>query len=294
MITIHNGKLRIPEEERFIGFAGDSPGREKRFVCVGGASDKRRYTLYLKFDDDTVCSLQLAGQAEGDNLILIWTVAAEHILRPGIVMAQLKAVDGNGVAEHTGYDYFVAARPAEQNDEGVQVDCITRSELEQAMEELLSRARNSMPYIGTDGYWYLYDMQTGAYRRSDCIAHSSSVDAALSADSTNPVENRAVKQYVDAAVGDRVSKSTQIAGLSLDDDIEADELAEMLISRINPPLVTSSTFGHNGQYGRSVAGEPVMCAEMGTWVRLAKADDVYTKTEINEMLGDIETALQEV
>ena len=55
MITIQSGKLMIPENERFIGFAGDDRAVVKTILLPQDHSDDDCvYTLFLKFDDDRV------------------------------------------------------------------------------------------------------------------------------------------------------------------------------------------------------------------------------------------------
>lgn len=341
MITIQSGKLVIPEEERFVGFAGDNLSSTRQFLYPNRAADGCTYTLYLKFDDDSVRSVALDKAASGVDLVLTWNIAAEHILRPGIVMAQIKCEDPRGVVTHTGSDFFVVARSAEHDDEGVEVEHITRTEYESGMSDLRSDIQNSMPYIGEDGYWYLYDPTQDAYERSSYTATGVIVDSAVSPTSANPVENRAVKSYVDTAVAGRVSTNTQIAGLPLSGDIEASQLVGMIINRICPPLLGYDSFGYTGQFGRTAYGDPVMCEEMGVWIKLAKQEElnakmayapvvhsadiaglhsgqvfvyngavalknstgytelaskagVYSKSEINAMVGDIAAALAQV
>ena len=51
MIEITFGKMNIPENERFIGFAGDNLHSTKTFVLSNVAEENCIYRLYLEFFD---------------------------------------------------------------------------------------------------------------------------------------------------------------------------------------------------------------------------------------------------
>lgn len=270
MITVQSGKLIIPENERFVGFAGDDRAAVKTILLPEDYSDQGcTYTLFLKFDDDRVTSVPLTVSTEEEGLTAVWLVRKEHILRYGIIMAQLRVNCTDGTVAHTGCDYFVAGAAAEVDEEGAEIDILNRTEFEERMAETIRQARAIAPYIGDDGYWYIYSCNDEAYVRS-FYALGPIIDSELSGASTNPVQNRVVKSALDA----KADKTQTIAGLSLSGNISRDDLVNSIIGKINPPLVVpGTTAGHAGQYGRTVSGsKPVYCSGLDEWVELATAD----------------------
>ena len=338
MITIQSGKLTIPEEDRFVGFAGDNSVCTKQFVLPDHGADSGSFSLCLRFDDDSVKVIPLAKSLSGSDMILTWNVQSAHLMKAGIVMAQVKYVDGEGVISHTCRDYFIAADTDDGG--GEESEYVLRPELEDRLDALKAELADNAPYIGNDGYLYVYDLETAAYVRSGKA--SFVVDNAVIAGSANPVESRAIKAYVDSGLSGTVNKNTRIAGIALETDISRSELIDSIRSGINPPLVVpDSTVGYSGQFGKTYDDEPVMCLFSDLWVKLATEDDlngrmamaptvnsgqiadiptgqlflcqggiavklssgylelakksdVYTRSEINTMIGDLETVLSGV
>lgn len=278
MITIQSGKMIIPEEERFVGFAGDDHSCIKQFILLDDADLDSIYTLYLRFDDDRVTSAPLSAEIGENGLILTWDVRARNLLKSGIVMAQLKITDSEDEVAHTGWDYFVVGASAEFADDGSELDILHRTEFEERMAQAVSDARATAPYIGEDGYWYVYSPAQGEYVRSYSANHVT-IDTEISASGTNPVQNRAIKTYVDTLAASKVDKTTHIAGLPLDGHISSQDLFERLEGKINPPMVVIGvTYGHPGQYGMTIDSEPVFSNGISNWEILAKASDLPTKT----------------
>ena len=283
MITIQSGKMHIPENERFVGFAGDDLSSTKIFNIPGMTGGA--YTLYLKFDDGRVSSVPLTAEASASGVTLTWAVSKRHLLKSGIVMAQLKIADTDGSVIHTGWDYFIVASAVELDDGGEEIDMLSRSEFEERMAEGVALARSIAPYIGDDGYWYVYSDDQGDYVRSVRV-NGIELDSSVSASSANAVENRAVKAYVDAADSSKVDKTTTVAGLPLSGNITASDLTESLIGRINPHMVVPGvTSGYPGQYGKTsydvatqTGNRPVYCTGLNRWVELATENEIPTKT----------------
>ncbi|MBR2715466.1 MAG: collagen-like protein, partial [Ruminococcus sp.] len=117
MILINSGKMTIPEEERFIGFAGDNLHSTKQFLVSGVADENCIYRLYLTFDDGTTNYFVLDSKVEKDSTILNWTILEEHIFKSGMVEAQIKSISADGEVYHTSSDYFFVAYSAELFDE---------------------------------------------------------------------------------------------------------------------------------------------------------------------------------
>ncbi len=116
MITINSGKLIIPEEDRFIGFAGDNLHSKKQFLIENETDKNCIYRLYLKFDDDTVNYFVLDSKVENGSTILTWNISEEHIFKSGIVSAQIKSISDSGETYHTTRDYFIVAAATEFSD----------------------------------------------------------------------------------------------------------------------------------------------------------------------------------
>ncbi|MBQ6336442.1 MAG: hypothetical protein IJI50_04340 [Ruminococcus sp.] len=128
MITIESGKFIIPEEERFIGFAGDEPTSEIQIGLLHFTDRNCTFTLCLRFDDGTVRTAALSPVYYSSNVLLTWNVRREHLYARGIVTAQVKIVYPNGEVMHTTRDYFLIGSSVEDGGEDVE-DYVTRDEL---------------------------------------------------------------------------------------------------------------------------------------------------------------------
>lgn len=113
MIVVKSGKLTIPEQERFIGFAGDNLHTSKQFLMQDIIEQDCIYRLYLTFDDGNVNYFVLDKKVEESFTILNWDIKTEHIFKSGTIKAQLKVIFDNGEVFHTTTDYFVAGHTAE-------------------------------------------------------------------------------------------------------------------------------------------------------------------------------------
>ncbi len=165
MITILNGKLTIPESERFIGFAGDNLRRTIEFLISGASEADRIYRLYLTFDDGTVNYFVLPSQVTDKGVVLTWQVLREHIFMSGCVKAQLKAFSDTGVVYHTTTDRFFVGDSAEFSDY-FEKNNTEFLEYEQRLNDLAKTAEEIcvlMPFIGENGNWYIYSADAGEY-----------------------------------------------------------------------------------------------------------------------------------
>ena len=199
MITIESGKLTIPEEERFIGFAGDNDAVEKQIVVIGRSEPDCTYTLYLGFDDGTVKSVPLSAEATGGDTVLSWRVKREDLLSAGVVAAQVKIADDGGNAEHTTKDYFWLGSSVELDDDGAEIEYITASELEKRLSEAASEIESRSSYRGEDGFWYVYDRSQDSFIKTG-YRGTLQVDTSMSSSSPNPVSNQAVTNFIGAQI----------------------------------------------------------------------------------------------
>lgn len=168
MITILNGKLTIPESERFIGFAGDNLARKIEYIISGQKQEDRIYRLYLTFDDGTVNYFVLPSQVTEEGVLLTWEVQRKHIYKSGNVRAQIKAFSGDGVVYHTTSDTFIVGSSAEFSDEvgNINSEFLEYEEKLNNIAQTISDVCVLMPYIGENGNWYIYDSETGEYKDS--------------------------------------------------------------------------------------------------------------------------------
>lgn len=197
MITIQNGKLIIPDEDRFVGFAGDDSIREKQFVLRDSAEQDCAYTLCLRFDDDTVRTVTLSSEISGGDTVLSWNIRGEDICSAGVVQAQIKIADSDGSIGHTTKDFFLIGSAVELNDDGSEGEYVTPSMLEHSIEQAVQTLSSTAPYIDEDGYWCVYDAESGEYVRTDYHVSGITPDSAMSDVSDNAVSNRVIKRYAD-------------------------------------------------------------------------------------------------
>lgn len=352
MITIQNGKLNIPDSDRFVGFAGDNAVNTKRLVLLNEADTNREYTLCLRFDDDAVRSIPLSSSVEGADTVLTWEILQEHLLAPGVVQAQVKIASG-GAIEHTTKDFFLIGSAVELNNDGAEAEYVTPSQLENSIQQALQEVTATAPCIDGDGYWCVYDADRGEYVRTEYHASGISPDSAMSDSSDNTVSNAVIKRYVDGKAADcnsfsvsytdtktadKVPVTRRIAQLALSGDITAADLAAALRPYAYRLNITPNSSGVRGQLGIGMGGEVFFCIDEDAWVHLAdytdlydkmdlvqavdaedidnisdgsfffyggtlyvklnnsniavaKASDVYTKSEIDSMIGDLESRL---
>lgn len=195
MITIQSGKLSIPEDERFIGFAGDNSVIEKQILVLHRHVLNSAYTLCLRFDNGDIKQVPLPYQQINSDVLLTWTVEREEILHHGIVTAQVKMTDDNGNIQHSSKDYFLIGSSVEIDEDGFEKDYITQTQLEEKINEAVEGINARSPYLGSDGYWYVYDKAREEFIKTG-YRGDLSVDSSMDINSPNPVENGTVTMYV--------------------------------------------------------------------------------------------------
>ena len=280
MITIQSGKLCIPDIDRFVGFAGDDSVMTKQLVLLNRTSNSCTYSLCLRFDNDSVCTVPLTASVEGDDTVLSWEVRAEQLLQTGIVTAQLKTVDSDGSIAHSTKDFFIVGSSAELDDDGSEMEYVTPSQMRNSINQALETITATAPYIGDDGYWYIYDPEQGAYKKTEYTAGGTAPDSAMSDTSVNAVGNRYIKQYVDVSCADKVSKSTTVAGYPLTGDISVSNLAAAVQGDLYRTDVRPGfTPGTTGQMGIGSNGEVFFCTATNVWVRLT--DYLYAESKMD-------------
>lgn len=353
MITIQNGKLIIPDSDRFVGFAGDNTVAEKQFILMDFVRENCTFTLCMRFDDDTVRSVPLSAAADHGDTVLTWEIRREDLCSAGVVQVQVKIADSDGSIAHTTKDFFLIGSAVELDDDGGEMEYVTPSQLENSINQALQEVTATSPYIDADGYWCIYDTAEGRYVRTAYHVSGIAPDSAMSESSDNTVGNRVIKRYVDekavecntfsaaytdTKVADKIPQTRRIAQIPLTADVGADHLMAALRPYTYRTNITPNSSGVKGQFGIGVSGEIYYCTATDQWIRLAdssdlsgkmdlvaeadaedidevvdgsiffcddvlyvkldgdtialaQTDDVYSKSEIDTMIGDVESLL---
>lgn len=195
MITISDGILNIPEGERFVGHSYDNLHTQKTFFIRSNPESGWLYRLYLTFDDGRHNFFMLPATVSDEGTLLTWNIEENHILKSGLIKAQIKAFSEDKEVYHTTSDVFVAGRAAEEDEEFKN----SNSEFlnfERTLNDLyvkMNTASAKMPYVGTNGNWFTYDINSESY-----------VDSGIS--STIAVENGSLTpEKLDRAYWERLS-----------------------------------------------------------------------------------------
>lgn len=179
MITVQNGKLTIPEHERFIGFAGENLVRKVEFLFKGQKKADPIYRIFLTFDDGVVNCFTLPSKVTDEGVVLTWDVKREQIFKSGNVTVQIKSYSENGLLSYTSKDMFMVGNSAEFSDY-LHDNNTEFLEYEQKLNELIGMFREVsvlMPYIGDNGHWFYFDSEKVCYV-------DSGIDSVGKADST--------------------------------------------------------------------------------------------------------------
>ncbi|MBE6825031.1 MAG: hypothetical protein E7513_06765 [Ruminococcaceae bacterium] len=139
MIVINSGKMTIPEEERFIGFAGDNLHSTKQFLLIGISEQNCIYRLYLTFDDGTTNYFVLDSEVVDDSTHLTWNIETGHIFKSGTVKAQIKSIAEDGEIYHTNSDFFLVGHTAEFNPSFKDTENSEFLKYEKELNELIGR-----------------------------------------------------------------------------------------------------------------------------------------------------------
>ncbi len=295
MITIQNGKLMIPDSDRFVGFAGDNTVNTKQFTVIDFTEENCTFTLCMRFDDETVRTVPLSSQTDHGNTVLTWEIRKEDLCSSGVVQVQVRTADSDGGIEHTTKDFFLIGSAVELDDDGSEMEYVTPSQLRNSINQALETVTATAPYVDDDGYWCIYDPDRGEYVRTEYHVSGIAPDSAMSDSSNNAVSNRVIKRYVDtksadgntftvsyvdAKAADKVSNTRKIAGLPLTADIKAPDLMAALRPYTYKSNVTPNVGGIKGQIGIGMSGEVFFCNATDHWVRLADYMELNDKMDL--------------
>ncbi len=257
MITILDGKLTVPENQRFIGFAGDNMQRKIEFVVKNHTDPKNIYRLYLTFEDGTVNYFTLPANVTSEGTILTWYVKKEHIFSSGIVYAQIKAFCDSGVIFHTNKEVFIVGSSTELEDflSSNNTEFLEYEKRLNSLHDYIEEARLLMPYIGENGNWYLFDSSKGSYVDSEkpSVGKSLTADIADGAVTSQKIASGAVTapklgQYSvsntaivpNAVTEDKLSNNAVSSSKIVDGAVTASKIADNSIdyNHLNTGAVT--------------------------------------------------------
>ena len=295
MITIQNGKLNIPDSDRFVGFAGDNTVNTKQFTMIDFMEQDCTFTLCMRFDDDTVHTAPLSVQPDHGNTVLTWEIRREDLCSSGVVQVQVKIADSDGGIEHTTKDFFLIGSAVELDDDGGEMEYVTPSQLQNSINQALERITATSPYVDDDGYWCIYDPERGEYIRTAYHVSGIAPDSAMSDSSDNAVSNSVIKRYVDTKAvdcntfsisyadtkaADKVPNTRKVAGLPLSADINSFDLMAALRPYTYKSNVTPNVSGVTGQLGIGTSGEVFFCTATDRWVRLVNGMELFDKMDL--------------
>ena len=178
MITISDGILTIPQCERFVGFTGDNNHTEKTFFISNNTQSGWLYRLYLTFDDGRHNFFILPATVSSEGTWLTWNIEESHILKSGLVKAQIKAFSEDNEVYHTTSDVFVAGLSSEEADSfknGNSEFILYERTLNNLYRKMIT-ASAKMPYVGENGNWFVYDTDNDVYTDSGVSSSAGLAD----------------------------------------------------------------------------------------------------------------------
>ena len=117
MINItKQGKFIIPENECFIGYAGDNLNTTKEIFVEGITDISLIYRMYLKFDDGTCNYFLLESEVQQGGTLLTWNITSDQIFKSGIVQVQIKASNDSGEVFHSNVTTMLVQTSIEFSD----------------------------------------------------------------------------------------------------------------------------------------------------------------------------------
>ena len=310
MITIHkSGKITIPQEEGFIGYAGDNLNKTLEFIVEKHTDENCYYRAFLKFDDDTVNYFILNKKIKDGNTILEWTVTQDQLYKNGIVYLQIKAFNISNVIFHTEsvpifvgdsieFTDYLAERP---NSEFLQQ--------EEHLNNLLYNVENAkefLPYIGENGNWYVYDYDTKSYYDTGVTALGSADKYPLTTEITetssddNASSAKAVYNYGQKIYSDAKEHFSTTAGdlayLNTKDKSSLvnaiNELETEKISNTNGSVTTENLSDNSVTTGK-IASKAVTGAEIADYSVASRqlANNAVTMAKISSSYIDNEPSI---
>lgn len=233
MITINsNGRFCIPDEDVFIGFAGDNLNVKREFFLEGVTDPTTIYRMYLLFDDGTSNFFLLDKELMETGTKLIWDIESDQIFKSGIVILQIKGTNNQGKIFHTCQTSLVVQKSIEFSE---SYNTIVNSEFLQHEEDLndfLGKV-NSIKAEAETLYEKIKDadIDSTPTENSDSPVASGGVYSSLKAkldDTDNSVKSN---NLVDSAVtSDKLSDNAVTSGKLSDNSVTSDKISDSAVT----------------------------------------------------------------
>lgn len=189
MLTIHrNGKITVPEEDRFIGYAGDHLNKTITMQAENITDADWNYRMFLRFDDGTVNYFLLEKKVSENCTYLTWRVSEDQIYKSGIVYMQIKAFRRDEMIFHTEAVPMTVGTSLEFGEYYAEKENSEFLKHEKTLNHLLDSVKNAkafLPYIGTNGNWFVYQGDTEQFVDTNVTAMGSAekypIDTAVTA-----------------------------------------------------------------------------------------------------------------
>ena len=302
MITIQNGKFFVPEDERFIGFAGDNLRKKIEFLVLGETQEISTYRLYLTFDDDSVNFFVLPKANTSEGVLLTWDILESHIFKAGIVKAQIKAFAEDGMIWHTNFETFIVGKTAEYPetpDSPINTEFLEYEKALNRIRDEIKEERVLLPYIGDNGNWYCFDAESNTYVDSGKASkgQAQTGDIAENAVTTQKLANGAVtKEKIDdwAVTSNKIADRSVLTEKLDDGAVTASKLDNwaVTINKIANMSVTTEKLDDSAVTNEKIADGAVTAEKLSNSLKTEIANMVINQldSEIIVILGGDDNA----
>ena len=270
MITIKkNGKFIIPENEVFIGHAGDNLHATKEFFVEGVTDVSLVYRMYLQFDDGSTNFFLLQSETAENGTKLIWNVTSDQIYKSGILKMQIKASNSSGVVFHSAITSLVAQTSIEFGESYKNKENSEFLQHEQFLNELIEKERSALEELKeygagiTDGSL----MDTEPTKNSIRAAQSGGIYNALKTKLDN-TDGSVKVSNLSKEVRDLLSSGIE------DGSITKEKLSEELREELNDVIYSSfvSVYNAGELTERTALNVPNFAADTALWQLTAGGD----------------------
>lgn len=305
MITIQNGKFFVPEDERFIGFAGDNLRKKIEFLVMGETQEVSTYRLYLTFDDDSVNFFVLPKANTSEGVLLTWDILESHIFKAGIVKAQIKAFAEDGMIWHTNFETFIVGKTAEYPetpDSPINTEFLEYEKALNRIRDEIKEERVLLPYIGDNGNWYCFDAESNTYVDSGkpSKGEAQTGDIAENAVTTQKLANDAVtkEKLADWAVtSDKIADRSVTTEKLADGAVSTRHIAaeSIMEQHIEPFSIQEQHIVSKAVSGRVLADGAVTTEKIADGAVTAEKLSDSLKTEIaNMVINQLDSEIMEI
>lgn len=202
MIVISSGKMTIPENEWFIGFADDNLHSSRQFLLTDVCEQNCTYRLHLKFVNGATTHLDLDSSVENGSTILTWNILSEHILCNGQVEFYIKAIDDDGEVYRTKSECFLVGPMIEFEEDNSYLENYGEVRLQKMVAQIVGE-------LLTDSY----DLVRSSRKIAGLsLENDITKTDLLSALGTYPVKGLINQEPTEATVGNKGQLLVSISG----------------------------------------------------------------------------------